>query len=180
MNLKLASLFALLIPTTAMLAEGSSLEEKEAVVSSSNTCRYVGIGLGVPNLDLNFGVRKQWQGNGIDLGINAEMNSTTPKKIDDLSQVLGYLNYLLFPSASGDGSFYFGFGGAAGFKWDESGFDDYDFVGEGNLLVGRSFSHKQFVQAKMGIPVEYDSEKKWINRVEGADPSFTLSYGIGF
>ena len=79
MNIKLATILTLLIPATAVLAETPHLEEiapKQEAVSDPNTCRYVGIGVGVPHLDLNLGVRKKWENNGIDIGINGETSSS--------------------------------------------------------------------------------------------------------
>ncbi|MDN3505661.1 MAG: hypothetical protein P0S96_00315 [Simkaniaceae bacterium] len=183
MNIKLAAILTLFIPATALLAEAPNLEEvvpQQETATDPNTCRYVGIGVGVPHLDLNLGVRKKWENNGIDIGINGETSSSIQKEKGDTSQVLGYVNYLLFPNSSSDASFYAGVGGSAGMKMAHFSDEDYEFVGEGNVLVGRSFANKQFVQAKVGIPVEYDAEKKWINRIEDADPSITVSYGIGF
>lgn len=184
MKIKLATLLTLFIPAAAAIAEAPSFEESAApqqeVASDPNTCRYVGIGVGVPHLDLNLGARKKWENNGIDIGVNAETSSTIQKELGDVSQVLGYLNYLIFPNSGNDASFYAGVGGSAGLKLAHLSDDDYEFIGEGNVLVGRSFSNKQFVQAKVGIPVEYDAEKKWINRIEDANPSVTVSYGIGF
>lgn len=184
MKLKMATLLTTLIAATAAFAEVPNFEERISTsepVSDPNSCRYVGIGVGVPHLDLNLGARKRWNNNGIDVGINGETSNSIEKQLGDISQVLGYVNYLLFPNSGDDASFYVGAGASAGLKFPHhQPARGNEFVSEGNLLIGRSFSNKQFVQAKVGIPIEYDSDKVWINRIENTQPNLTVSYGIGF
>ncbi len=185
MKLKILTLLTGIIATSALSADVPVFEDyslNKHTTENANTCKYVGVGMGLPHLDVNLGARKQWGFSGLDAGINGETSSTLKKHQGDASQVMGYANYLFFPKGTSDARFYLGGGASAGMKFAHKQEDrSQEFVGAANLLIGRSFNNKQFVQAKVGLPMEYDKDSNWLfNRVAGTTPTVTVSYGIGF
>lgn len=181
MKIKLLTLLTGIIGTTAAIADVQSFEGYSLnSAKEANTCKYVGIGFGNPNIDMNLGARKQWGYSGVDFGINGETTSPIRKEFGDASQVSGYANYLFFPNGTKDARLYLGAGASAGLRMEHKE-NVNELIGAGNLLVGRSFANKQFVQAKVGFPVKFDRDSTWmIKQPEGSTPALTVSYGIGF
>ncbi len=180
MKIKLLTLLTAIIGTTAATADVRSFDGySPKTINETNTCGYVGVGVGNPDLGLNLGGRKQWGYNGIDVGISGETTQPLRKAFSDVTQLTGYANYLFFPQGTNDASFYLGAGASGGVKMARD-VDTNEIVGAGNLLLGRSFANKQFVQAKVGFPLEFDQESRWKINSVASKPTLTVSYGIGF